>query len=102
MNKLIAVDIDTLISKPADGAVSKLPSLTESALASNIIQTVLKFSMALTMIAIIVAGIFLLIARGNEDETSKAKKIISYLVVGMLVISSAYAIITGIAKINFF
>ena len=113
MNK-IAVTVDELLYRigekdpnvvqefPEARAVTQLPNLTEAELVSNIITTILQFSMGLTMVALIVAGIFLLISRGNEDETGKAKKIITYLVIGLLIISAAYAIVTGIAKINFF
>lgn len=113
MNK-IAVDIDELLPRAGEndpqivqefneaGAVANLPNLSEAALASNLIKLILQFSMAITMIGLVIAGIYLMISRGNDDQVGKAKSIITYLVVGMLIISAAYAIVSGISKINFF
>lgn len=113
MNK-IAVTVDDLIYRVGEKdptavqnfqevkAVTELPNLTEAELASGFIKLALQFAMSLSLVAIIIAGIFLLISRGNEDETGKAKKILMYLVIGLLIMSSAYAIVSGAAQINFF
>ncbi|MBU1152115.1 hypothetical protein KJ632_04805 [Patescibacteria group bacterium] len=80
-----------------------LPELTtpQAAIASGV-QLILGWSMFLALIAIIAAAIFYLIAQGNEEEAKKAKDIIKYLVIGAAIISSAYAIVIGISKFDFF
>lgn len=82
--------------------IKNLPSvIMESAIAS-VIKTVLGWSMILTLAALVVTGIFYLTSRGEEDGTSKAKKMLMYLLIGMLAIASAYAIVSGVAKFDFF
>lgn len=82
--------------------IGDLPEVTDSALITSIIKTILGFGMSLAIIAIVVAGIYYLLARGEEEKLTKAKDILLYLVIGLVVMASAYGIITGIAKFDFF
>ncbi|MFA6306027.1 MAG: hypothetical protein WC651_04900 [Candidatus Gracilibacteria bacterium] len=83
-------------------AIKDLPSLTMESAISNIIKTVLGWSMILTLVALVVTGIFYLKSQGEDEDTSKAKKMIMYLLIGVMVIAASYGIVSGIAKINFF
>ena len=82
-------------------AVENLPQVDESILIQTIIKTILGAASLLTIIAIVVAGIYYLIARGEEEKATKAKGILTYLVVGMVIIAAAYAVVSGVAQFDF-
>jgi len=86
---------------PETVQVSNLPEVTETAFITSIIKTILGAGILLTIIAIVVAGIYYMIARGDEEKLTKAKDILIYLVIGMVVMASAYGIISGLAQIKF-
>ncbi len=102
-------NLDTLTPRPGDATkysdlnpIKKLPNVTLEAGIADVIKTILGWSMILTLAALIFTGIFYLKSRGEDDDTTKAKNMLKNLLIGMLVIASAYAIVAGIAKINFF
>lgn len=84
------------------GTIKNLPSVTLEAGIADVIKTVLGWSMIFAVAALVVTGIFYLTSRGEEEGTSKAKKMLMYLFIGMLAIASAYAVVSGIAKFDFF
>ncbi len=86
---------------PETAAVSNLPQVTDSQLITTIIKTILGAASLLTIIAIVVAGIYFLIARGEEEKATKAKGILTYLIIGMVIIAAAYAVISGVAQFDF-
>jgi len=100
--------IDTLLP-PAEvegyeepGALEALPKVSDRDIMTTFIQTVLGWAMILTLIAIVVSGIYYLQSRGNEEEISKAKNIILYLIIGMAIIAAAYGIVSGVIQFDFF
>lgn len=66
------------------------------------IKTVLRWSFYLTIISIVVAGIYYIISMGKDESVTKAKDVILYLIIGMAIISAAYGIISGVSRFNFF
>ncbi len=114
MKKLLAAkpDIDKLLPTGAPDeyedkggevdAVANLPSLSAESAVTESIKLVLEWSMAIALVAIIVAAIYYIIGRGKEEDISKAKDILFYLVIGMAIMSAAYGIIAGIAQFEFF
>lgn len=54
----------------------------------------------LIFIAIMYGGILLVIGRGNDEALTKAKNIISYSAIAIVLVSLGYAIIYGIATLN--
>ena len=52
----------------------------------NIIATALEFTALLAVVMIIIAGFYLILSVGNEEGKEKAKKIIYYTIIGLLVI----------------
>lgn len=86
--------------KPA--AVAGLPDITLEQGIASIIRTILGWSMLFTIIAIVVAAIFLLKSQGNDEDTKKAKDIILYLIIGVVIMAAAYGIVTGISSFDFF
>jgi hypothetical protein len=53
----------------------------------------LKFLALIAMIALIYAGFLYVTAAGNDEQAGKAKKIISWVVIGIVVILLAYALV---------
>lgn len=86
----------------AQDNVTKLPDLTLEQVVGNAVKTVLKVTMYLTIISIVVAAVYYIISLGKEEDLTKARNIILYLVIGMAIISAAYAFTFGISKFNFF
>jgi len=83
-------------------AVSDLPELTDRAFFTSAIKTILGLSMVITLIAIIIAAIYYIYAQGQEENLTKGKDIILYLIIGLAVMAGAYGIISGIAQFEFF
>lgn len=102
---------DELLPRPGelDGSTSgelqvigDLPEVGYEQLGKTIIKTILGWSMLLTLIGLVVASIYYLTSLGKEEDITKAKNIIIYLIVGMAIMAASYAIITGIAQFEFF
>ena len=65
---------------------------------SKVITTALTFVGVIFLVLAIYGGYTWMIARGNEQEVEKAKNIIIYAVIGLVVVLSAYAITRLMAK----
>lgn len=82
-------------------AVQGLPEVTDQEVITSAIKTILGAASLLAIIAVCVAGLYYLIARGDEEKVTKAKNILVYLIIGMVVISASYAVVSGIAQFDF-
>lgn len=60
----------------------------------RIIGTVLSFAALIAVIMIIIAGFYLVLSLGNDDNKDKAKKIIYYTLIGLLVLLFARIIVS--------
>ncbi len=60
----------------------------------NILITILDYVALLAVIMIIVAGFYLILSLGNDEQKDKAKKIILYTIIGLLVILFARLIVS--------
>lgn len=89
-----------LIQDPSGGQV-ELPSgnLVTEVLPSLVLNLLYLFGF-MVLAAIIVAGVYLVTGRGNEEMVDKAKKIIIYLSIALALVAFAYAIIYGLATLN--
>lgn len=67
---------------------------TPEVIAGQVIQMVLSFLGVIFLILVIYGGYLWMLARGNQDEVDKAKKIILDASFGLVVILSAYAATT--------
>lgn len=59
----------------------------------TVLRTVLTYVTLVAVIAIIVAGLYLILGFGEDSSKEKAKKIIMYTIVGLLLIMLANAIV---------
>ncbi|MDD5041828.1 MAG: TrbC/VirB2 family protein [Candidatus Peribacteraceae bacterium] len=60
----------------------------------NIAQQILKFVSLVAVVVIIIAGIWLIVGLGDESAKEKAKKIVMYTIVGLILILISQAIVT--------
>jgi len=94
------LDPDTAKKFTETVEVANLPEISETDLVTSIIKTILGAGTILTVIAVVIAGLYYLLAKGEEEQITKAKDILVYLVIGMVVMASAYGIISGLAQIE--
>jgi hypothetical protein len=91
----------TLIDQSPNAQGASLPT---GDLMSETLPKIIKIIMyavgTVILIAIVYAGILLVIARGNEEEIKKAQNIIIYGAIGVVIIGVAYAIVYGISQLN--
>lgn len=59
----------------------------------SLLNTVLSFLALAAVITIIIAGLYLIFSNGNEDAKGKAKTIILYTIIGLLIIFFARLIV---------
>ncbi len=79
-----------------------LPDVTSDEVFRTAIKTILGASMLLTIAAIVIAAIYYIQSQGQEEDISKAKNIILYLVIGMAIMAAAYGLVSGIIQFKFF
>lgn len=66
----------------------------------GIASTMIALTGGLSLLLMVVAGIFLLTSYGNADRAGAAKKTITYALIGLIVSGLSYAIVAIIASIN--
>lgn len=79
-----------------------LPDVPLESIFTTAIKTILFLAGSLLTVGLIVTGIMYLVSAGNEESQTKAKKILTYLGLGIIIISVSYAIVAGIMQINLF
>ncbi len=74
------------------GGISSDTSLVSIIL--NVIAYVLDIILLVAVVALIVAGIYLIVSNGDEGNKDKAKKIILYVIIGIIIILFARLIVS--------
>jgi len=83
--------------------VASLPEEeTPGHILGQIVYYLLIVANVLAFASFIVAGIFMVVSQGNEDDNTKAKKILIYTILALIVCAAALAVVTGVTKLNFF
>jgi len=92
---------EELIESSPNAQGASLPSgdLVETVV-PKAINIILYVTSSVILVALVYAGILLVIGRGKEEDISKAKDIILYAITGIIIIGVSYAIIYGIARLN--
>jgi len=94
---------DSIVKTPVEAdAIAKLPDISLESGFKTAMKTILGASMILTIVAIVFAAIYYIISQGNDEDISKAKNIILYLIIGMAIMAAAYGIVTGVLQFDFF
>ncbi len=82
--------------------VGKLPEVTLESAFTSIIKLILTWTTIFIITALVMAGVYYLKSRGQEEDITKAKTIIIYIIIGVTIMAAAYGVITGISQFNFF
>lgn len=82
--------------------IATLPDVTSDDVFRTVIKTILGASMLLTIVAIVMAGAYYIQSQGEEEDITKAKNIILYLIIGMVIMAAAYGLVSGIIQFKFF
>ncbi len=77
----------------AAGGIAGLPDGDVRATVVRIIQSVLSFLALAAVITIIIAGIWLIVGLGSDDSKERAKKIIFYTLIGLIIVLFARVIV---------
>ena len=80
------------------GIPQPLGSTTLEAIIGNVVRGILGVSGALALIMFIWGGLQWMIAQGEADKIKKAKGTIVWAILGMVIIFSAYAIVSTLLK----
>ena len=82
--------------------VSNLPHSSWQQTLANVVQVLLGFTGSLALIAFTVGGIMFVTAQGNEEKVTKAKKILTWSLIALVIIASSFGIVVGISQLEFF
>jgi hypothetical protein len=82
----------------AISGVAGLPSGDVRTTIINILRLVLSFLALAAVITIIIAGIILILSLGNEESKERAKRIIFYTLIGLIIVLFA-RVIVGIVTV---
>src|SRR3989338_1919712 len=80
------------ICNPAPGQLVNISDFRE--LLTKIINSFLYFAGGIAVLFIVIGGFQYVASRGNEEATEKAKKTVTYAVLGIVIIVMAYAIVS--------
>lgn len=64
----------------------------------NIIATVLNYLALAAFVMVVIAGIYLIVSLGNDDNKEKAKKIIYYTIIGLIVVLFSRIIVSLVTE----
>jgi len=90
---------DTVCPAGSTSEICKSKSDNASSLIGTIVDTLLFVVGALSVVMIIVGGIYYTTSSGDSGKVSKAKNTITYAVVGLVVSFLAYAIVNWVMSI---
>ncbi len=79
-----------------------LPEFDEKLIFRSAVKTMLYLAGFLVTLGLIVVGYMFLAGSANEESLTKARKILGYIAIGVLVMAASYAIISGILQIKLF
>lgn len=82
--------------------VENLPRAEWPVIIAGIVQIILGVVGSLTLIAFTVGGVMFVASQGNEEQISKAKKIIFWSIFALLIIAASYALVLGVSQLQFF
>ncbi|QQR54922.1 PKD domain-containing protein [Candidatus Peregrinibacteria bacterium] len=79
-------------------------ALTENTNARDFIQSVVNFALSfvglICVVTVIYGGLLYVTSRGDEEQTSKAKKAITYSVIGIVIIMGSFAFVNTILQVG--
>jgi heme A synthase len=86
------------LNPPSEDPVGRGPSDLKEAI-TTVVTKVLDFIALIAVVMLIVAGIRYIISMGEDAEKDKAKKMIIYVIIGLVIILVARAIVTFVIEV---
>jgi hypothetical protein len=82
--------------------VRNLPQGSWQQILAEVIKFILGITGTLALISFTVSGIMMVTARGEEEQITKAKMMVLWSVLALLIIAVSYAIVLGVSQLKFF
>ncbi|PIZ57937.1 hypothetical protein COY23_00885 [bacterium (Candidatus Torokbacteria) CG_4_10_14_0_2_um_filter_35_8] len=76
-----------------------LPETDISTVAANVVNYVAGIISTIAVLVIIYGAFIYLSSGGNQEQAEKAKKIITYAIIGLVVVGLAWVVVTAVARI---
>lgn len=92
----------TVYSETTTDYVASLPEADWKVFIGNAVRMILIVANILAFISFIVAGIFMIMSQGNEEDLTKAKRMFVYTILAMIICATALALVAGITGFQFF
>ena len=82
--------------------IASLPDADPGLVIGQITYYALVVANILAFISFLASGVFMIISQGNDEQLGKAKSMLNYTILAMVMCATALAIVTGITRLNFF
>lgn len=83
-------------------AVEQLPKTDYKQTIVYVIRVMLNITAGLTLLALTIGGAMMMLAGGEGQMLNMGKQIVIDVSIGVIIIALAYAIVVGVAELNFF
>lgn len=98
---IIPVGNNQKLLLPHNTSAESQKNYLNNRLLPGIAATIIALTGGLSLLFMVVAGIFLLTSYGNPERAAAAKKTITYALAGIIISGLSYGIVAIIASINF-
>lgn len=92
----------TVVTGNTTDYISRLPEGSSEEIMARIIFLVLVIANFLAFFSFVIAGIFMVISQGHEEDLGKAKRMFQYTVIAMVICATALALTSALTKFEFF
>jgi hypothetical protein len=82
--------------------IASLPDEDYQTVVARVVYYALVVANILAFVSFLVAGVFMIMSMGNDEDIKKAKEIFTYTVIAMIICATALALVVGITKLQFF
>jgi len=96
---LIAASFLLIFTAPASAQIVGLTNRPISQIIASVIDWLLSIAAGLTILFIVIGGIYYVTAAGDEHRMTTAKMIITYSIMGLLFIAISYSIVVTVNSI---
>lgn len=94
--------IDVVREKPGKEGTEAVPTADlKTGIIPQVIKVILLLAGTVSFGVFVYAGVMLVIAQGNEEDITKFKNILIWSIVGLVFITTAYALVRGVFQLIF-
>lgn len=83
------------------GVVAALPQGTTTSIIAGVIRFLLAICGTIALTSFTFAGILMVTEMGNDEQITKAKKVLLWSVIALAIIAGSYGIVTGVSQLQF-